>query len=88
MKGFATRIEGVEEYYFSTKLREVNRLLAEGKPVLNLGIGSPDLSPDRSVIDALKNTAENEQAHGYQGYQGIPELRLAMANYYASEFGV
>ena len=64
MKGFATRIEGVEEYYFSAKLREVNRLLAEGKPVLNLGIGSPDLSPDRSVIDALKSTAENEQAHG------------------------
>ena len=47
MKGFATRIEGVEEYYFSAKLREVNRLLAEGKPVLNLGIGSPDLSPEQ-----------------------------------------
>ncbi len=88
MKGFATRIESVEEYYFSAKLREVSSLLAEGKPVLNLGIGSPDLSPDRSVIDALKSTAENEQAHGYQGYQGIPELRTAMANYYASEFGV
>ena len=88
MKGFATRIEGVEEYYFSAKLREVSRLLAEGKPVLNLGIGSPDLSPDRSVIDALKSTAENEQTHGYQGYQGIPELRTAMAHYYASEFGV
>ena len=88
MKGFATRIEGVEEYYFSAKLREVNRLLAEGKPVLNLGIGSPDLSPDRSVIEALKSTAENEQAHGYQGYQGIPELRTAMSQYYASEFGV
>jgi aspartate/methionine/tyrosine aminotransferase len=88
MKGFATRIEGVEEYYFSAKLREVSRLLAEGKPVLNLGIGSPDLSPDRSVIDALKITAENEQTHGYQGYQGIPELRTAMAHYYASEFGV
>jgi aspartate/methionine/tyrosine aminotransferase len=88
MKGFATRIEGVEEYYFSAKLREVSRLIAEGKPVLNLGIGSPDLSPDRSVIDALKSTAENEQTHGYQGYQGIPELRTAMAHYYASEFGV
>lgn len=88
MKGFAKRIEGVEEYYFSAKLREVSRLLAEGKPVLNLGIGSPDLSPDRSVIDALKGTAENEQAHGYQGYQGIPEFRTAVAQYYASEFDV
>lgn len=88
MKGFAKRIEGVEEYYFSAKLREVNRLIAEGKPVLNLGIGSPDLSPHRSVIDALKSTAENEQAHGYQGYQGIPEFRTAVAQYYASEFDV
>ena len=88
MKGFAKRIQGVEEYYFSAKLREVNRLLAEGKPVLNLGIGSPDLAPDRSVIEALKSTAENEQAHGYQGYQGIAALRAAMATYYEQAFGV
>ena len=88
MKGFANRIQGVEEYFFSAKLREVNRLLAEGKPVLNLGIGSPDLAPDRSVIEALKSTAENEQAHGYQGYQGIAALRAAMANYYEQAFRV
>ena len=88
MKGFATRIEGVDEYYFSTKLREVNRLIAEGKPILNLGIGSPDLAPDRSVIEALKTTADNEQAHGYQGYQGIAQLRAAMATYYENAFGV
>jgi aspartate/methionine/tyrosine aminotransferase len=88
MKGFANRIQGVEEYYFSAKLREVNRLLAEGKPVLNLGIGSPDLAPDRSVIEALKSTAENEQAHGYQGYQGIAALRVAMATYYEQAFRV
>jgi len=88
MKGFATRIEGVDEYYFSTKLREVNRLIAEGKPILNLGIGSPDLAPDRSVIEALKTTADNEQAHGYQGYQGIAQLRTAMAAYYENAFGV
>ena len=88
MKGFATRIEGVDEYYFSAKLREVNRLIAEGKPILNLGIGSPDLAPDRSVIEALKTTADNEQAHGYQGYQGIAQLRTAMAAYYENAFGV
>ena len=88
MKGFADSIAGIEEYYFSAKLSEVQQLIAEGKPVINLGIGSPDLAPDHSVIDALKNTAENEQAHGYQSYQGILELRTAMAAYYASEFGV
>jgi LL-diaminopimelate aminotransferase len=88
MKGFAKRIETVEEYYFSTKLREVNQLIAEGKPIINLGIGSPDLAPDKTVIDTLKNTAENPKAHGYQSYQGIPELRIGMAGFYLREFGV
>ena len=88
MKGFADRINTVEEYYFSAKLREVNQLIADGKPVINLGIGSPDRTPDRSVIDALKSTVEHPQAHGYQSYQGIPELRTAVAGFYSREYGV
>jgi aspartate/methionine/tyrosine aminotransferase len=88
MKGFADRVSTVEEYYFSAKLREVNQMIADGKPVINLGIGSPDLSPDRSVIEALRSTAENQKAHGYQNYQGIPELRIAMAEFYLREYGV
>jgi LL-diaminopimelate aminotransferase len=88
MKGFADRINSVEEYYFSAKLREVNQMIADGKAVINLGIGSPDLSPDRSVIEALRSTADNQKAHGYQNYQGIPELRIAMAEFYAREYGV
>ncbi|WP_026968514.1 pyridoxal phosphate-dependent aminotransferase [Algoriphagus terrigena] len=88
MKGFADRINTVEEYYFSAKLREVNQLIADGKPVINLGIGSPDRAPDRSVIDALKSAVEHPQAHGYQSYQGIPELRAAMAELYSREYGV
>lgn len=88
MKGFADRIGTVEEYYFSAKLREVNQLVADGKPVINLGIGSPDLAPDRMVIDALKNSAENPKAHGYQNYQGIPELRIAMSEFYTREYKV
>jgi LL-diaminopimelate aminotransferase len=88
MKGFANRIETVEEYYFSAKLREVNQLITDGKPVINLGIGSPDLAPDRMVIDALKSTVEHPRAHGYQNYQGIPELRIAMAEFYAREYRV
>jgi aspartate/methionine/tyrosine aminotransferase len=88
MKGFADRVNSVEEYYFSAKLREVNQLIAEGKPIINLGIGSPDLAPDNKVIDALKSTADNQQSHGYQNYQGIPELRSSIANFYAREYGV
>ncbi len=88
MKGFSDRVGTVQEYYFSAKLREVNQMIEEGKPVINLGIGSPDLSPDKSVIDALKNTSENPKAHGYQSYQGIPELRIAMAEFYRREYQV
>ncbi|WP_339866352.1 aminotransferase class I/II-fold pyridoxal phosphate-dependent enzyme [uncultured Algoriphagus sp.] len=88
MKGFADRVNSVEEYYFSAKLREVNQMIAEGKPVINLGIGSPDLAPDKKVTDALKSTSDNPQAHGYQSYQGIPELRSSIANFYAREYGV
>lgn len=88
MKGFAKRTEEAKEYYFSAKLREVNQLIASGKPIINLGIGSPDLSPPNSVIQALQNTASHGNSHGYQSYQGIPELRVAMAEYYEREFGV
>lgn len=88
MKGFSERIETVQEYYFSAKLREVNQMIADGKPVINLGIGSPDLAPDKRVIEALKNTADNPHAHGYQSYQGIPELRIAFAEFYEREYGV
>jgi len=88
MKGFADRVSSVEEYYFSAKLREVNQMIADGKPVINLGIGSPDLAPDSKVIYALKSTADNAQAHGYQSYQGIPELRTSIANFYSREYGV
>lgn len=88
MKGFAKRIETVQEYYFSAKLREVAQLVAAGKPVINLGIGSPDLPPAPEVIQALKSTAENSQSHGYQSYQGIPELRISMADFYQREYGV
>ncbi len=88
MKGFADRIGGVQEYYFSAKLREVGQLMADGKPIINLGIGSPDLAPDRMVIDALKSTVEHPRAHGYQNYQGIPELRIAMAEFYSREYKV
>lgn len=88
MKGFANRMEDSEEYYFSRKLREVNQLIEEGKPILNLGIGSPDLAPPMEVIETLKSAVSNERIHGYQSYQGIPELRTEMAVYYLKNFKV
>ncbi len=85
---FANRLNTVEEYYFSKKLREVNLLKAQGKPIINLGIGSPDLEPPASVIEALNESMKDAVAHKYQSYQGVPELRQAMADFYKEHFGV
>ena len=84
----AKRLQTVEEYYFSSKLREVRQLISEGKPIINMGIGSPDLAPDESVIAAIQNAVKDENAHQYQSYQGLPELRKGMADFYKNHFEV
>ncbi|THD33362.1 MAG: aminotransferase class I/II-fold pyridoxal phosphate-dependent enzyme [Flavobacterium johnsoniae] len=87
-KGFAKRLETVEEYYFSTKLRQVRQMISEGKPVLNMGIGSPDLTPPPKAIEAMVKALGDEKAHEYQSYQGLPELRKGIADFYKSRFDV
>lgn len=84
----ASRMGVVEEYYFSRKLREIARMRAEGKQVLNLGIGSPDLPPAEAVIDELALQARRPDVHAYQSYNGIPELRRALAEWYQTYFEV
>ena len=84
----AKRLHTVEEYYFSKKLREVARLLAEGKPVINMGIGSPDMAPAPEVLEALSRSLTDPKAHQYQSYQGLPELRQAIAAFYKEYFNV
>ncbi|MDR5589515.1 pyridoxal phosphate-dependent aminotransferase [Christiangramia sp. SM2212] len=78
----AKRLDTVQEYYFSKKLREVADLRAQGKDIINLGIGSPDLAPPASVIEALNNALNDNGAHQYQPYKGIKELRDAIADFY------
>ena len=84
----AKRLNDVKEYYFSVKLREVAALRNAGKPIINLAIGSPDLNPPPSVVEAMKNAMELPMAHQYQSYQGIPELREGIANFYKTNFNV
>ncbi|WP_406682745.1 aminotransferase class I/II-fold pyridoxal phosphate-dependent enzyme [Seonamhaeicola sp. MEBiC1930] len=84
----AKRLHTVEEYYFSRKLREVNAMIAEGKPVINLGIGSPDMQPPQKVIEAISSSLNDVNAHKYQSYQGLPELRGAIASFYKEHFSV
>jgi len=84
----ANRLHTVEEYYFSRKLREVNLLKANGKPIINLGIGSPDLRPPQKVIEAITMSFDDIKAHQYQSYQGLPELREAISVFYREQFSV
>ncbi|WP_394975491.1 pyridoxal phosphate-dependent aminotransferase [uncultured Croceitalea sp.] len=84
----ADRLESVQEYYFSKKLREVRSLIADGKPIINMGIGSPDLAPSNKVLEALKNAVIDPGASQYQSYQGLPELRSAIASFYKNKFEV
>lgn len=84
----ADRLKTVQEYYFSKKLREVRGLIAEGRPIINMGIGSPDLAPAEEVIDTVKNAVTDAGAHQYQSYQGLPDLRTAIADFYRSKFDV
>lgn len=84
----AKRLEGISEYYFSQKLREIDSLNKEGKSIINLGIGSPDLPPHPDVIRTLQEEAEKPGVHGYQGYKGIPALRQAFADWYQQWYQV
>jgi LL-diaminopimelate aminotransferase len=84
----AKRLETVQEYYFSRKLKEVRQLMSEGKPIINMGIGSPDLAPHSSVIEAIQKSLFDDKAHEYQSYQGLPELRQGFANFYKNQFDV
>lgn len=84
----ADRLSLVSEYYFSRKLKEVAKLNAEGKDIISLAIGSPDMPPSKETIDTLCENAKKADAHGYQPTVGIPELRGAMANFYKRWYGV
>lgn len=84
----ADRLSQVTEYYFSRKLKEIDRLNAEGKDIISLAIGSPDMPPSQATVDKLCEVARQAGAHGYQPTSGTPELRQAMAGFYKRWYGV
>lgn len=84
----AKRLDTVQEYYFSRKLKEVAAMNAQGLDVISLGIGSPDMPPSEQTIKTLCETAPLSNVHGYQPYVGIPELRQGFADFYQKWYGV
>ena len=84
----ADRLSEVQEYYFSTKLRQVEKMKHSGIPIINIGIGNPDLFPHPSVLASLTASLQDPNAHEYQSYQGLVELRQAMADFYKEQYKV
>jgi len=84
----AKRLEGIGEYYFSQKLREIDELNKQGKNIINLGIGSPDLPPHPDVIKVLQEESAKPNVHAYQSYKGSSVLRKAFANWYEQWYSV
>jgi len=84
----AKRLEGIGEYYFSQKLREIDDLNKQGRNVINLGIGSPDLPPHPDVIKTLQEEAAKPNVHAYQSYKGSPILRKAISDWYKKWYNV
>jgi LL-diaminopimelate aminotransferase len=84
----SARLEGTGEYYFSQKLREIDELNKQGKNIINLGIGSPDLPPHPEVIKTLQEESAKPNVHAYQSYKGSPVLRKAMSDWYKKWYNV
>ncbi|NBC58030.1 MAG: aminotransferase class I/II-fold pyridoxal phosphate-dependent enzyme [Bacteroidetes bacterium] len=84
----ADRLAQTKEYYFSKKLKEVKRLIDDGKPIINLGVGSPDINPPESVVETMIKATSHHKAHQYQPYAGIPSLREAIKSFYEQTYQV
>jgi aspartate/methionine/tyrosine aminotransferase len=84
----AERLDHVKEYYFSKKLAQIRGMKTNGREVINLGIGNPDLEPHPSVIRSAITNTSLKDVHGYQPYRGIPALRGAFSLWYAKQFAV
>ena len=84
----ANRLASVQEYYFSIKLKEVNEMVSQGCDIINMGIGSPDLTPPPEAVAALNESMNDPNAHRYQAYRSLSELRVAMTEFYKLHFKV
>lgn len=84
----ANRVQQVKEYYFSSKLKEIAEMNANGANIISLGIGGPDRPPHEDVINKLCDESQKSDSHGYQSYVGIPELRDAFSQWYKNNYNV
>src|ERR1043166_8136824 len=84
----ANRLNGIGEYYFSQKLREIDNMNKQGANVISLGIGSPDLAPEKQVIETLQTESSKPNVHAYQSYKGVAALRGQMASWYKRWYSV
>ena len=88
MEQISDRLKNLKEYYFSVKLKEVNKLIKSGQNIINMAIGNPDIAPHKNVENALSNSLKYDKSHMYQSYQGIPDLRSSISMYYERIYNI
>ena len=88
MEQISDRLKNLKEYYFSVKLKEVNKLIKSGQNIINMAIGNPDIAPHKNVENALSNSLKYDKSHMYQSYQGIPHLRSSISMYYERIYNI
>jgi len=84
----SNRIKHIKPYYFADKMAQIAEMNSKGYDVINIGIGSPDLSPDKKVVDRLITASKDSTNHGYQSYRGLTELRKGFSDWYSRNFGI
>ncbi len=84
----AARLQNLPPYPFARWSKEVSRVQANGRDIIRLDIGNPDMPPADNVIETLYTSARDPRHHGYCGYRGLLEFRQAIAAYYARRFNV
>lgn len=83
----SSRLNHFETGVFAALDEKKAALLAEGRPVYNLSIGTPDFEPPKHVMEAARRACEDPKNYHY-AIKDLPELTQAVCDYYRSRFGV
>ncbi|MCL6636673.1 MAG: pyridoxal phosphate-dependent aminotransferase [Alicyclobacillus sp.] len=84
----AQRMDRLPKQFFAHLVQRVNERIAQGRDVINLGQGNPDLPTPPHIVEALRTAALDPRTHRYPPFTGLPALKEAAAAFYAREYGV
>ncbi len=84
----AERILNLPPYLFAELDRAKSAFRAQGKDIIDLGVGDPDMPTPEPIVEALKKAVTDGATHRYPSYEGLRRFREAVAQWYLDRFGV